>query len=90
MRGGAEDRSDLHLEVQERGPDAPTKQGARINGRYPGGVQVAAMQGGAEERSDAHLNVRERAPQATTPQRGRINAAELVGDTGFEPVTSRM
>jgi len=32
MRGGAEDRSDLHLDVQERGPDAPTKQRGRING----------------------------------------------------------
>jgi hypothetical protein len=32
MRGGAEDRSDVHLGVHERGPEAPTKQGARING----------------------------------------------------------
>jgi hypothetical protein len=32
MQGGAEDRSDAHLAVRERGPDAPTKQGARING----------------------------------------------------------
>jgi hypothetical protein len=32
MRGGAEDRSDGHLAVPERGPDVPTKQGASING----------------------------------------------------------
>jgi hypothetical protein len=32
MRGGEEDQSDVHVDVHERGPDAPTKQGARING----------------------------------------------------------
>jgi hypothetical protein len=34
MQGGAEDRSDGHLAVPERGPQATTPQRGRINAAY--------------------------------------------------------
>jgi hypothetical protein len=36
MPGGDEDRSDGHLEVPERGPEATTTQRGRINGAEMG------------------------------------------------------
>jgi hypothetical protein len=76
MEGRGEKRSDVHLGVRERGPDAPTTQGDRNNWPQPGALQAGSMEGRGEKRSDAHLGVRERAPQPRTPQRARINGAE--------------